>query len=188
MKKFATPAALAVLLSACSQGAPDAGLVSPPTVTTNQVYTTRGAAPQYLMCDRVDGKPASNFVTATFGFNGTIDHVDVELRGTRSGTEGPVYREHVDASDLIVGKGQYALTFSADASAKPAGASKGSGLRAESITVRESLPGARRVTPEGDAVGAFRLYLRPTSTTGSGPTEFVPHEQQVKVYANCTTN
>lgn len=177
-------AACAALLSACSQSLPQDGLVASPVVTTNHVHTTRGN-PQYLLCDRVDGRSASNFVTTAFGFAGALDFVDVELRGTRSATAGPVFRDRVDSDDVVVGRGRYAVTLVADATPRPGEAGKGSGLRADSIRIEDDLPGARKVTPEGDAVGAFRVYLRPTSTTGSGPGDFIRHAQLVRVYPNC---
>jgi hypothetical protein len=180
---IAVPVLSCVLLASCGQDVLT-GLATAPAVRTNQVVLTPGEEPRYVACDTIDGKSAKMFVVTSFGFEGALNHVDVELRGTGSAPV-PLHRERVPGDDVTVGRGLYNVTLVADPVARASSASRGTGLRPESVRPTELTPAPRRVVPSGDPVGSFQVAIRPSTTTGTGTPEFRVDASRVQVYAAC---
>ncbi|WP_293911371.1 hypothetical protein [Deinococcus sp.] len=182
-KLFAAALALPLLLAACGSASTSSG-----SVVFNSLQTEyKDQTGNFVACDNTTlqggGTTKITSVSVKYSASGTVNSLDIGLRGSTTSDKDANYNVNVPGTSLTdLGGGNFKTVFTADSSVNLLPNS----LQPLKITVNPN-PNVviKNVTTSGD-VGSFYTRLAINTPTGSAETTSLIVAPRVKVYTSCT--
>lgn len=177
-KLFAAALALPLLLAACGSASTPEG-----TVKFNALKTEfKDQAGNYVACDNSTGSDNNAKQTAVgiyYSASGTVDSIDVGLRGANGNIYDGNYNKNVSGSSLQnIGGNDFKTVFYADSS---------TGFLPQAIIVNPSGTAKVKIVNPTGKIGSFYAVLKINTASGNASTNSrLALLLDIPVYSNCT--
>jgi hypothetical protein len=182
-KLFLPALALPLLLAACGSAGTSTG-----RIVFNSLQTEyRDQAGNYVACDNTTllggGTTKITTVSIKYSVSGTVDSLDIGLRGSTDSSLDGNYNTNVPGTSLVnIGGNTFKTVFTADSSVNLLPNS----LNPLKITVNPNPNVAIKIVNTSGGVGSFYTSLGINTPTGSDNTNSLLVAPRINVYSNCT--